>query len=166
MSPPLVLRLGPEQAALIRRRVSIIVASRDAGQRPHLMRAMGCRLSDDLGEITVFLSAAASRQVLDDLRANGLIAVVFTEPSSNLALQLKGRGAVVRPVQPGDPALVQAYIRHFADEIGQLGFAEHIAHTMFAHTPDELVAVSFTPQEAFEQTPGPNAGEALPAMAG
>lgn len=162
MSVPLVPCLGPEQLALIRRRVSIIVASRDAGQRPHLMRAMGCRLSDDLREVTVFLSASSSRQVLADLRANGLIAVVFSEPSSNLSLQLKGDDAAIRPVEPGDHALVQAYVRQFAVEIGQLGFPEHVAHTLFAHAPDELVAVHFTPRHAFEQTPGPNAGEALP----
>jgi hypothetical protein len=163
MSPPPALSLGPEQIALIRRRVSIIVASRDAGQRPHLMRAMGCRLSDDLRELTVFLATSSSQQVLADLRANGLIAVVFTEPSSNLALQLKGRDASVRPVVPDDHALVQTYVRRFADEVGQLGFAEQVAHTMFAHAPEELVAVHFTPESAFEQTPGPKAGEALPA---
>jgi hypothetical protein len=162
-STPSVFSLGPEQIALMRRRVSVIVGSRDAEQRPHLMRAMGCRLSDDLREVTVFLSASSSRQLLADLRANGLIAVVFAEPSSNLALQLKGRDAAVRPVAPEDHALVQTYVRRFADEIGQLGFAEHVAHTMFTHTPEELVAVHFTPESAFEQTPGPKAGEALPA---
>lgn len=164
--PPPMSPIGPEQAALIRRRVSIIVASRDAAHRPHVMRAMGCRLSDDLREVTVFLSASSSRQVLDDLRANRLIAVVFSEPSSNLTVQLKGVDADLVPTQPADHDLVRAYIGRFAQEIGELGFPPDLAQVIFRHTPQELVAVRFTPQAAFEQTPGPNAGESLsPAKA-
>jgi general stress protein 26 len=93
--------IGPDQAALIRRRVSVIVISRD-----HLMRAMGCRLSDDLREVMVFLSASSSQKVLDDLRSNGLIAVVFSEPSSNLTVQLKGLDAAAVPTQPADHGLL------------------------------------------------------------
>lgn len=166
MSPAHSPVIGLEQAALMHRRVSIIVASRDADHRPHLMRAMGCRLSEDRRGLTVFLSASSSQKVLADLLANGLIAVVFSEPSSSLTLQLKGVDAAIVPAEPGDPALVQAYIRGFAEEIGQLGFAAELAHTMFAHAPDELVAVHFTLQTAFDQTPGPRAGEALGTVKG
>ncbi len=166
MSPAPSPVIGLAQAALMRGRVSIHVASRDADQRPHLMRAMGCRLSDDLRVLTVFLSAPSSQKVLADVRANGLIAVVFSEPSSNLTLQLKGADATIVPAEPGDPALVQDYIRRFTEELGQLGFQADLPQAMFAHAPGELVTVRFTPQSAFDQTPGPNAGEALGALKG
>jgi hypothetical protein len=158
-TPPALI--GPDEAALIGHPVSIHVASRDALQRPHLMRAMGCRLSDDRRSLTLFLPAASSRLVLDDLRANGQIAVVFSEPSSHRTLQFKGRDAAVVAVLPGDEALVQAYIGRFAEEIGGLGFADKVAKTMFDHRPEDLVAVRFTPAAGFDQTPGPKAGEAL-----
>jgi hypothetical protein len=153
--------IGPAEAALIHRRVSINVASRDALQRPHLMRAMGCRLSDDRRTLTLFMHAATSRRVLDDLRANGQIAVVFSEPSSNRTLQFKGRDATIVPVEPGDETLVQTYVERFAEEIGGLGFPGKVARTMFDHRAEDLVAVRFTPTAAFDQTPGPKAGEAL-----
>lgn len=161
--PPLI---GPEQAALIARRVSVIVASRDAAHRPHLMRAVGRKLSADRSRVTVFMSASTSGQVLADLRANRLIAVVFSEPSTNRTVQLKGSDAVVAAPEPGDAALVQQFLALFIDEIGELGFPENVARTILTVTPDDLVAVHFTPLAAFEQTPGPRAGEALAASGG
>jgi hypothetical protein len=156
--PPLVT---PELAALMRRRVSIIVGSRDAGHRPHLMRAVGCRLAPDRRELTLFMVGTSSLAVLDDLRANRLIAVVFSEPSTDRTLQLKGDDARIEASAPGDHALVQHYIDCFADEISMLGFDRELVKTLFQYEPQDLVAVRFTPREAYEQTPGPNAGAAL-----
>lgn len=158
--------IGPEQAALIGRRVSVIVASRDGAHRPHLMRAVGRKLSADLRRVTVFMSASTSAAVLADIRANGLIAVVFSEPSSNRTLQLKGSDAVVAPVEAGDDALVQHYLLNFIDELGGLGFDERVARTILTVAPGDMVAVHFTPGAAFDQTPGPKAGQPLQPVAG
>jgi hypothetical protein len=162
-APPLI---GLEQLALMQRRVSIIVASRDAALRPHLMRAMGCRLSPDARRVTLFLCALTSKHVIEDLRSNRLIAVVFSEPSTSRSLQLKGDDAVLIPVEAGDHELVQTYIERFVEEIAGLGFAPGVARTLFDHAPGDLVAVGFTPQVGFEQTPGPRAGEALGEIRG
>jgi hypothetical protein len=156
-SPP----IGPEQAELIRRRVSIIVASRDADLRPHLMRAIGCRLRDDLRELTVFLSTAASEPVLADLRANGQIAVVFSQPTTTHTVQLKGSDATVHPLQVGDAEAIQDYLAHFILEIAAIGFPEHVARAVLGDAPEDVVAVRFTPSAAFDQTPGPQAGQAI-----
>lgn len=158
-APPAVI--GPEHAALMRRRVSVIAATCDAQHRPHLMRALGCRLAPDRRELTLFLSAGSSAELLDDLRANGRIAVVFSEPSTDRSLQLKGEGACIEPAAPGDAALVAHYVECFADEIAMLGFDRVLVKTMFRHAPDELVTVRFTPREAYEQTPGPQAGQRI-----
>lgn len=147
------------------RHVSVIVGSRDALHRPHLMRAVGCRLSADRRRVTVLMPQGSGQAVLDDLRDNGRIAVVFSEPSSNRTLQLKGGDATVAPCEPGDALLADTYLQGFVDEIGQLGFAAEVAHTMLRHG-DALMAVHFTVDAAFEQTPGPGAGEPLPAAAG
>ena len=80
MDEPPPSPIGPEQAELIGRRVSIIVGSRDAALRPHLMRAVGCRLVADRRRVTVLIARERRRTVLDDLRDNGQIAVVFSDP--------------------------------------------------------------------------------------
>ena len=157
--PPLI---GPEQVALIARRVSIIVGSRDADNRPHVMRAVGCRLSADLRRITVFLAPSSSAQVLADLRSNASIAVVFSEPTTHRTVQFKGSDALVAPIEPGDEAVVDRYLHSFIQEIGELGFPENVAHSILGRESDDLVAVHFTPRAGFEQTPEPTAGQALP----
>jgi hypothetical protein len=157
--------IGPEQLALLARRVSIIVGTGDATLRPHVMRAVGARLSGDRRRVTVLLPQAGSGDVLADLRANGRIAVVFSEPSSHRTLQVKGGDAVVAACGPDDRELAARTLEGFVDEIGQLGLAAEVAHTMLGHD-DDLVAVHFTIAEAFEQTPGPAAGERLPPALG
>jgi hypothetical protein len=151
--------ISAEQVALMRRRVSIIVGSRDAAQRPHLMRALGCRIDPDLRQVTVFMGCESARAVLEDVQANGRIAVVFSEPTTHRSVQLKGDDAALRPLEPGDAAIIEDHRRRFGEEIGLLGFPLRVAQTLLEH--GECVAVRFTPQAAFDQTPGPHAGAAL-----
>ena len=153
--------IGDEHAALIEHRVSIMVGSRDAGLRPHLLRAVGCRLSVDRRRATLLVPEGSSGDVLNDLRDNGRIAVVFSQPTSNRTLQLKGNDASIGPCGPDDAALADRYVRGVMEEIGRLGFDARLAHTILSRD-DALVAVQFTIAEAFEQTPGPAAGEPVP----
>jgi len=99
--------IGDEHAALIEHRVSIMVGSRDAGLRPHLLRAVGCRLSADRRRATLLVPERSSGEVLSDLRDNGRIAVVFSQPTSNRTLQLKGNDASIAPCGPHDAALAE-----------------------------------------------------------
>ncbi len=161
MSPAAGVEVAAEQAALIGRRVSINVASSDAARQPHLMRALAARLSDDRREVTVFLGADAARQVLDDVHANGRIAVVFSEPSTHQTVQLKGRDAREVPLLPGDLEHVQRHAGRFADELALIGYDRDLAFAILSHVPDDLVAVQFSVESVFEQTPGPRAGTTL-----
>jgi hypothetical protein len=156
--------IGSAQAEIITGRVSIIVASRDARLRPHLMRAVGCRLSHDRRRVTVLLPESGGREVLEDLRDNHQIAVVFSRPSSNLTVQLKGNDATVTPSGPEDKALAESYLQGFIEEIGQLGHTADVAHTILGHD-GALTSVHFTVAAAFEQTPGPTAGQPLKTTA-
>jgi hypothetical protein len=161
MGTPLPPLIGPEPAALLARRVSVIVGSRDAAHHPHVMRAVGCRVSEDRRRITVFLPRASSRPVLEDIAANGQIAVVFSEPTTHRTVQFKGVDATVAPAGPDDEVTVARYLANFAEEIAEIGFSGDVARTMLGHAPGDLAAVHFTPLSGFEQTPGPTAGQAL-----
>lgn len=156
-SPPL---LGPDQAALMARPVSIIVGTSNAAHQPHVTQAAGGRLAEDGRGVTVLLPRTGSEQVIADLQANGRIAVVFSEPTTHQTLQLKGRDAVVGACTPQHEALAARYLEGFIDEIGRLGFTAELAHTILCREGG-LVPVHFTPDEAFEQTPGPSAGARL-----
>ena len=51
-------------------------------------------------------------------------------------------------------------------EVEQVGFRPIFTRAMLAHRLEDVVAISFEPVQAFDQTPGPKAGAALPAMPG
>jgi hypothetical protein len=46
-------------------------------------------------------------------------------------------------------------------EVAAVGFAPVYAQALLAYAPDELVAVEFEPDEAYDQTPGSKAGSPL-----
>jgi hypothetical protein len=145
-------------AALLERRVSVIVGTRDAGLRPHVMRATGCRMSRDGRRLEVLMPATSGADVLDDLRANGRIAVVFSE--THRTLQVKGDDAVVTAPTPEDAALAARYRTRFGEEIAQIGFDAGLAVAMLG-ADEPLAVIAFTVREVFEQTPGPTAGERI-----
>ena len=154
-------RVPRELLAMMRSGVSVIVGSRSAAMRPSLMRAVCSHIEPDGEQVTVFLSRAQSAQLLDDIRATGQVAVVFSEPSTHHTVQLKASRASVRPAAPADQPWIDAYRAAMEREIERVGFAPHFTRAMLACRLDELVAVSFSPELAYDQTPGPRAGASL-----
>ena len=157
--------LDAAQAAFIQQRVSISIAARGADNMPSITRGLGMRVSPDRRQVTVLLPTQASRQVLEDLRDNGTIAAVFTRPSTHQTLQLKGVDAEFVAPDAEDRTLCVAWQESFVAELLELGYEERFARGVFAGLTDELVAVRFTPDAAFEQTPGPSAGQPLGNLA-
>jgi hypothetical protein len=152
----------PDLLAMMARGVSVIVASRDAALRPSVMRAVGSVVADD-GAITVFLARRQSRQLLQDLTATGRIAVVFSEPSTHRTVQVKGSRVDVREANAGDEPALGRYLASMEREIQQVGFPPQMTRAMLGHRLEDVVAVTFTPEQAFDQTPGPRAGAELKA---
>lgn len=153
-----------DAGALLQRAVSVIVGSRDAANRPHVVRALGYRMHDAARPergLTIFLDGVGAAQVIADVRDNGQVAVVFSQPSTHQSVQFKGAAARIEPLQPGDAERVQAYIRAMTDEICSLGYPGQLVPAMFSHDPERLINLSFVPDQAFEQSPGVLAGQAI-----
>jgi hypothetical protein len=160
MDPPL---LDEDNAAFIQSGISILAASRDDALVPSIARASGCRVSKDRQAVSIFLPLSQALQLVADVRRCARIAVVFSRPSTHRTLQLKGDDARVRAAGSDEAASIPAYVEAFAREIGLLGHTEEQARTMFEFRAEDLVAIDFTPNAAFEQTPGPKAGTPLRA---
>lgn len=154
-------QLPPDLVAMMAKGVSVIVASRNAQLRPSIMRAVGSRVEADGRDITVYLARRQSRQLLQDLAATGWIAVVFSSPSTHRSVQLKASRVGMRGAGEADAPVLAAYLESMEQEIQQAGFGPRTTRAMLAHRLDDLVAVRFTPEQAFDQTPGPRAGAAL-----
>jgi hypothetical protein len=143
-----------EHLAHLQRRVSIIVAGRDAQLQPHLVRALGCRVQRQPLRVTVLVAADMAGEVLDDLRANDQVAVVFSEPSTHRTVQLKGGQISIEAGSAADRELARDYTGRFVAEVAMLGYAEPLIANLVNHEPGQLLAVSFTPTASFDQTPG------------
>jgi hypothetical protein len=156
-----VVPLDESLAAFLASRISVQVASCDEQGFTTLVRALGARVAADRQRVTVLLARAQAAPLLPMLRANGKIAVVFSHPVSHRTVQLKGRDAAIEAATPADEAELAPYAAAMAGHLATYDVPEAFARALVSCTPGELLAVSFTPCEAYGQTPGPRAGECL-----
>jgi hypothetical protein len=153
--------LDEEHAEFIQGGVSVIIAARNAGLVADLARGCGCRVSRDRRLVTVLVDPDRAEALLEDIRANGKIAVVFSQPSTHRTIQLKGSDARRARVAAGARAVVERTLAGWIEDLTSVGYARGLAHAIHGGRPARLAAIAFTPEAAFQQTPGPAAGTRL-----
>ena len=152
--------LDAELAAFIQGGVSVVVASRNAELVADVVRGCGCRVSRDRRSVTVLVEPNSAGTLLDDVAGNGAIAVVFSQPSTHRTIQLKGTDARLVAVTAADRAVAERHLGAWVDDLCRIGYTPAFADAVRGH-PQRLVAIRFTPTAAFQQTPGPGAGQRL-----
>jgi hypothetical protein len=154
--------IDPDVIAFLEgRRLAVSIGSRDANCVPSAVRAVGYRIGADRRQLAVFVVARQAERVIADLRATAQVAVVFTEPSTHRSAQVKGNDAQVTGLEDGDWPVINAYADELVAEICPLGYPEPLIRKLTECTPQQVMAVRFTPTAAFGQTPGPRAGASL-----
>jgi hypothetical protein len=157
--------LDPEVAAFIQGGVSVVIAARNAELVPDVVRGCGCRVSRDRGRVTVLVESGRAEVLLADIRATRKVAVVFSQPSTHRTIQLKGDDAAVVPFTAADRPIAERHLLAWVAELVSAGFDADFAATIHGRAERNVAAIRFTPTSAFEQTPGPAAGQRLGAMA-
>jgi len=155
------IRLDPQDARFIQGGVSVVIASRNAELVPDVVRGCGCRVSRDRRSVTVLVDRIRAEGLLADLDANGRIAAVFSQPSTHQTIQLKGSDAVVTATGRRDRALLATQRDAWIDDLRRIGYSREFAEALCGPVPRALAAIAFTPAAAFQQTPGPAAGQPL-----
>lgn len=140
---------------------SLAIASRDARNRPSLVKAVACRVSADRRRVTLYLDQQLGQGVVQAVREGFPVAAVFSEPATHRTLQLKAERGEVGTVSPAEREQARQHFIGIVEHISALDYPEDGVRCYFHYTPEQLVAVSFTPTEAYEQTPGPRAGAPL-----
>jgi hypothetical protein len=154
--------ISVEQAAwMLQGAASILVAGRDAENRSAMGQALGCRISGDRRTLVVLVPLPHGDEVVRELRANGEVAVTFTNSRSTRSIQVKARGAREVAVEPGDPERVSSHVGALVREWTSVGLPEAVARALLDRG-ERLVAIEVVPHVAFDQTPGPRAGTVLP----
>jgi hypothetical protein len=154
-------QLSPGLVAMMARGVSVNVGSRDARLRPSAMRAMGSHVDEARGIVTVYLARRQAAQLLADIESTGRVAVMFSEPSTHVTVQLKGSQAACRAATQEDRARLDAYLASMEVEIERVGYGAPVTRAMLSYRIEDIVAVEFAPGQVFEQTPGPKAGKLM-----
>lgn len=155
------MQLNDELCEFLLGGVSIVLASRNAQLIPSVARGKGCSVRRGApAKLRVFVSASQAGELLEDVRANGMISATFSLPSTHRTLQFKGNDAQLTAIDADERAAMETYVGKFAAQIRPLGFTEEFTRAFFA-SPGDDVAIEFTPSEGFQQTPGPSAGARL-----
>jgi len=140
---------------LLRTGVSIVVGTHDASLMPECTRAWGICVSSDRNAATIFLSETIAGLTIENLRANGTIAVSCTRPTDHITCQLKGLARSIRPLTPEERDLSRRWHDDFGAELKTIGVSSELSGAWIV---EPTVAVDFSVTDVFNQTPGPDAG--------
>lgn len=152
--------LDADRAAFMQSNVSMSLGSRNGDLRPSVARGLGCRILPG-GEVHVFVNGAQSQELLDDVRACGQVAVVFSDIVSHRTMQVKAIDARTQALDADDQAAAEAYAPRFGGSVVALGYPAPVPQNLLRSEPGERVVIAFHAHEGFEQTPGPQAGQRL-----
>jgi hypothetical protein len=110
-------------------------------------------------QMTVFISEALSGKALTNISDNKKIAVAYTAPLSHSSYQLKGTYLSHRNANDQEHKdIKEAVDRFYTGYLSMFGYPPEIVST-FKFAP--AIAITFTIEDTFIQTPGPNAGQKM-----
>jgi len=151
--------LSPELMEFVHGGVAVMVATRDDDLRLALARGWGPQISGDGRSASLCVEAPESSPTLANLKGNGAIAVTASPPMLATGIQLKGGVHAVRGPDSAELDRARQQLGAFTAGAEAVGVAPGLARRLF--TASDLVVVSFSIDEVFDQTPGPGAGQRL-----
>jgi hypothetical protein len=151
--------LDPPVVEFIDGGVAVGVATRDDDLRPEFARGWGQEVSAGGRSVTLCVSAPEGSLMRANLERNGAVAVGFSPPTIARAVQVKGVATVVGEPDAADLERVERHVRSFVAEAGRIGAPAELSQRMFVGAGP--VAIQFSIDEVFDQTPGPTAGRRL-----
>lgn len=110
----------------------------------------------------VFLQRRGNDSILRAIDAGAPVAVTFSQPETHRSIQLKAVEARLAPLMAEDEPELARQAAAMRDELVSVGYPVTFASLYCAYDRHDLVAIVFVPAQAFVQTPGPDAGSALP----
>jgi hypothetical protein len=151
--------LDPVVVEFIHGGVAVGVATRDDDLRPEFARGWGPVVSADGRSLRLCVSAPEGSRMRANLEGNGAVAVGFCPPTIARAVQVKGVATAVGEPEADDFERAERHLGMFAAETAQIGVPAQFPQRLFVRLG--LVAVQFSIDEVFDQSPGPTAGRRL-----
>lgn len=151
--------LVPGLMEFVRGGVAVGVATRSDDLKPAFTRGFGPEVSVDGRYVTLCVIAPPGSPSRANIEGNGSIAVVFNPPTAGRAVQFKGVVVDVREPGLADLERAERHLEAFAVEAEQVGAPPGNAQRLFMRA--DFLAVTFSIDELFDQTPGRRAGARL-----
>lgn len=143
---------------------SLRIGSVTADGQPELHYGHGAWLLPD-GRMELIVRSLQGAELLAAIRATGRVAVSAGVPSTYRVLHVKGVDAEVLSVDAEQATRLAVYVEAWLQQIERFGAdRRRVIATFGALTPEQLSRVRFTPQAAWDQTPGPGAGQPIDLM--
>jgi hypothetical protein len=139
--------------------VAMLGASADDDLVPELFRVWGAGFDPATMRLRALVNADAGR-TLERVARGVRLSLTFTDVTDFRSLQVKG-ACVGPPLPPGpdDVATMRRYGRRFEDSIVSVGHRPGLTDRL---RPASVFVVEIEVDSAFDQTPGPGAGAAVP----
>lgn len=150
--------VSPELAAFLESGLSLVVGTRDGDLVPECAFGAGIRVHAGGGRVTLFLGTSPAAAAIENLRANGAVAITASRPVDYRTVQLKGRATRVEAVSDVERRTLLSYREALVRQLGAVGWARSVTRRLSVWP---CVAVEVELDAVFEQTPGPRAGAAL-----
>ncbi|MGQ3053974.1 MAG: hypothetical protein ACT6S0_19520 [Roseateles sp.] len=154
-------RLPPDWAAHLQNGVSHRLGGSHADGQPEICRGLAAQALPD-GRVEVLLLAKTGEQLLAAAAASGRISYVAAQPGSFRTLHVKGLDAEIFAATPEHAAMFERCRERFIAQVEPLGFTrDFIMSIWYDLDVLSLAGIRFTPCGAWDQTPGPGAGQAI-----
>ena len=153
------MKIDSAIAAFISEGLPAHIATRNARLEPSGARVTAVSVDEASEHVTVYVPATVAPPLLDDLRANGQVAVVFSRPADERSCQVKGVFVDSWTPSADEEALIRRQWERCLDSLEVVGYPR-AGTASWSMMP--CVAVRFRAEALFSQTPGPGAGARLP----
>lgn len=151
--------LSPDRIAFIQGGVAAVVATRSERLVPAISRGWGLDVAAETSVLDLCVTAPVGSPTRANLERHAAIAIAVSPPTIATALQVKG--TITRVAAPDAEALERAerHLAAFTAEAIRVGVP--VDHPRRLFMSSELVSVTVSVEQAFDQTPGPGAGRRL-----
>ena len=139
--------------------VTVLVGAVDAEGKPRLAYAWGPRVHPGGARVSVYIDAPRAGPLLAGREATPRFAATFTDPVSVRSIQLKGLILEVGEPNEAERTWVTRHRDAMTASTALIGDSPQAIRNLWMEA--EMVRVDFTVERAFDQTPGPNAGQPL-----
>lgn len=134
--------------------------TRDAGLQTSVSHAFALKLSEDKKNIRFIFPKIAAGSHLENLQQNGRVAFTIGHPVSHACYQLKGKYISHSDCTAEDMAHLGKNFAAFTEAMAAI-YGEQIYGIFSKLDFGEFMSITFSPEEIFDQAPGPNAGKKI-----